>query len=83
MNVSLSKSLIGLIGMYRYIVSPYLGRSCRFEPSCSDYASQAIGRFGAVRGIWLASCRLMKCQPFHPGGFDPVEKPRYTGTRWP
>ena len=64
--------LLVLIGFYRYAISPMLGRHCRFEPSCSQYASQAIGEHGAVRGSWLASRRLCRCHPWHPGGFDPV-----------
>jgi uncharacterized protein len=62
-----------LIAWYRYWISPLLGPSCRFEPTCSEYAGQAIGRFGVMRGGFLAFCRLLKCHPFHPGGFDPVK----------
>ncbi|HEX9154775.1 MAG TPA: membrane protein insertion efficiency factor YidD [Nitrospira sp.] len=63
-----------LIAWYRYWISPWLAPACRFEPTCSDYAGQAIGRFGVMRGCRLALCRLLKCHPFHPGGFDPVEE---------
>ncbi|WP_455388325.1 membrane protein insertion efficiency factor YidD [Petrachloros mirabilis] len=63
-----------LISGYRYWISPFLGPACRFEPTCSDYASQAIGRFGLVRGCWFAFCRLLKCHPLHPGGLDPVKE---------
>jgi len=63
-----------LIAWYRYGISPFLGPSCRFEPTCSDYAAQAIGRYGAAYGSWLAFCRLMKCHPFHPGGVDQVRE---------
>jgi uncharacterized protein len=62
-----------LIACYRYWISPFLGSACRFEPTCSDYAGQAISRFGLFRGSWLTFCRLLKCQPFHPGGVDPVK----------
>jgi uncharacterized protein len=64
--------LILLIRGYRYLLSPMLGRHCRFEPSCSAYAQQAICRFGALRGSWLATRRILRCHPLHPGGFDPV-----------
>ncbi|HZN44058.1 MAG TPA: membrane protein insertion efficiency factor YidD [Nitrospiraceae bacterium] len=62
-----------LIAAYRVCVSPYLGPTCRFHPSCSAYARDAITRFGVVRGIWMAGIRLSKCHPFHPGGLDPVK----------
>lgn len=64
--------LMLLIRGYRYWLSPMLGRHCRFEPSCSAYALEAIQRFGTVRGSWLAARRLLRCQPLHPGGYDPV-----------
>ncbi|BCA55481.1 putative membrane protein insertion efficiency factor [Nitrospira sp. KM1] len=67
--------LYGLAG-YRYLISPFLGRACRFEPTCSEYASEAIERFGVGRGIWYACRRLLKCHPFHPGGCDPVKEAR-------
>jgi uncharacterized protein len=64
--------LVGLIGAYQRWISPFLGNRCRFHPSCSVYARTAIEVHGAVRGSWLALRRLLKCQPFHPGGFDYV-----------
>jgi len=64
--------LIGLIGFYRKFISPFLGARCRFYPSCSAYALQAIEIHGAGRGSWLAVRRLSRCHPFHPGGLDPV-----------
>ena len=68
----IAKLLAGLIQVYRYTLSPYLGRQCRFEPSCSMYALEALQTHGAARGSWLAACRLCRCHPFHPGGYDPV-----------
>ncbi len=66
------KVLIFLIGAYRLLISPYLGNNCRFHPSCSCYASEAIGRFGPWRGSWLALRRIARCHPWHEGGLDPV-----------
>lgn len=57
---------------YRRWLSPLLGPQCRFEPSCSVYALEALQEHGAVRGLWLTARRLGRCHPFHPGGFDPV-----------
>jgi putative membrane protein insertion efficiency factor len=67
--------LIALIGAYQRWISPFLGNRCRFHPSCSVYAKTAIEVHGAARGSWLALRRLLKCQPFHPGGFDYVPPP--------
>ncbi|NMG76695.1 membrane protein insertion efficiency factor YidD [Aromatoleum diolicum] len=64
--------LLGMLGVYRYAVSPLLGRNCRFHPSCSEYAVEAVERHGAMRGGWLAFKRVGRCHPFHPGGYDPV-----------
>jgi putative membrane protein insertion efficiency factor len=63
---------LGLIRLYRLLVSPALPPACRFVPSCSRYAEQAIRRYGALRGSWLGLCRLCRCHPFNPGGYDPV-----------
>jgi putative membrane protein insertion efficiency factor len=68
----LSMLVQGLLRIYRVAVSPLLGPCCRFAPSCSAYAAQAIQRHGLVRGTWLALRRLLRCHPFHPGGWDPV-----------
>src|SRR3954464_13583309 len=57
---------------YQLFLSPLLPPSCRFTPSCSQYALEAVPRHGALRGSWLAARRLARCHPFHPGGFDPV-----------
>ncbi len=61
-----------LIACYRRFISPALGPNCRFVPTCSRYASDAIIRHGVLRGLWLGGCRVAKCHPFHPGGVDPV-----------
>ncbi|MEH6548585.1 MAG: membrane protein insertion efficiency factor YidD [Pseudomonadales bacterium] len=61
-----------LIAVYRYVISPLLGPRCRFYPTCSDYAQQAILQYGFIKGGWLATKRLGRCHPFHSGGFDPV-----------
>ncbi|HEX2667326.1 MAG TPA: membrane protein insertion efficiency factor YidD [Gammaproteobacteria bacterium] len=66
------KVLILFIQLYRYTLSPLLGTRCRFEPSCSVYAIEAIRVHGALKGGWLAARRLARCHPFHPGGHDPV-----------
>ena len=68
--------LLGLIWIYRRTLSPVLGARCRFEPSCSAYAEEAIGVHGALRGGLLALWRLLRCQPFARGGIDPVPRPR-------
>jgi len=61
-----------LLRFYKLAVSPYLPASCRFLPTCSDYACQALIRYGFWRGSWLAARRLLRCHPFATGGFDPV-----------
>jgi hypothetical protein len=67
------QSLVLLIlRTYKVVISPWLGDCCRFHPSCSSYCSDAVKRFGVVRGIWLGFIRICKCHPFHPGGMDPV-----------
>lgn len=68
----MKKAALALIKVYQWTLSPLLGPHCRFHPTCSQYAAEAIERFGFMRGSWLALCRLLRCHPFHPGGFDPV-----------
>jgi putative membrane protein insertion efficiency factor len=67
-----SKLLRILIKAYRYLLSPLVGPSCRFFPSCSEYAAEAIDKHGAGHGSWLALKRIARCHPWHPGGYDPV-----------
>ena len=62
----------GLIRIYQRMVSPMLGPRCRFYPSCSQYAIEALETHGMLRGLWLALRRLLRCHPLHHGGFDPV-----------
>jgi len=61
-----------LIRAYQLLLSPFFGSRCRFMPSCSQYASEAIGKYGTVRGTWLALKRIARCHPFCDGGYDPV-----------
>ena len=68
----LAMPAIGLLGVYRWLISPVLPAACRFSPSCSEYAIGALRKHGLVGGGWLTVRRLAKCQPFHEGGVDPV-----------
>ncbi|MFC1867449.1 membrane protein insertion efficiency factor YidD [Thermodesulfobacteriota bacterium] len=65
---------VGLIDMYQKFISPLTYPSCRFYPSCSNYARLAIGRYGIMKGCMMALVRISKCHPFHPGGYDPPVK---------
>ena len=64
--------LIAAVRGYQYALRPMLGANCRFYPSCSDYAKEALERHGALRGTWLSARRVCRCHPYHPGGYDPV-----------
>ena len=61
-----------LIRFYQYAISPHLPRSCRYTPTCSAYAYEAVEKFGPLKGLFLAFGRILRCHPFHPGGYDPV-----------
>ncbi|NLA66908.1 MAG: membrane protein insertion efficiency factor YidD [Gammaproteobacteria bacterium] len=78
----IDRLLIALLRGYKRWLSPLLGPRCRFVPSCSEYAMQAIALHGALRGCWLAALRIGRCHPLHPGGLDPVP-PRDDGPRDP
>jgi len=67
-----ARVLLALIGVYRGWISPMLPPSCRFTPTCSAYAAEAIERYGAAKGTWLALRRLLRCHPFGGSGYDPV-----------
>lgn len=64
--------LLALIRIYKYAISPFLGRRCRFFPSCSEYAAEAVEKYGALKGVRLGIKRISRCHPWNPGGFDPV-----------
>ena len=64
--------LVALLRTYQYAISPFLGRRCRYYPSCSEYAVEAVEKHGAIKGGWLGVKRVCRCHPWHPGGYDPV-----------
>ena len=70
------KIISGIIGLYRYAVSPFLGPSCRFTPTCSEYAQTSIMRFGVIKGGWIAIKRILSCHPWGKSGYDPVPEKR-------
>jgi len=63
--------LVGAVRCYQVWISPLLGPTCRYTPTCSHYAIEAVQKYGVVRGGWKAVCRIARCHPFHPGGYDP------------
>ncbi len=73
--------LVSLLRGYKFLISPLLPPACRFYPTCSVYAVEAVERFGVLRGSWLATKRILRCHPWHPGGYDPV--PGLVGDRPP
>ena len=66
------RAALGLIVVYQRLLSPMLGPSCRYVPTCSEYTRQAIERYGVGKGIWMGTKRIARCHPFHRGGYDPV-----------
>lgn len=68
----MSRILLWCLRAYQFALSPWLGNQCRFAPTCSQYALEAVQRHGALRGTWLAAARLARCHPWHAGGIDPV-----------
>lgn len=71
------------IRLYQWLLSPMVGQRCKYYPSCSEYAVQAVQRFGILRGVVLAGWRLLRCNPWSHGGFDPVDDQRLFRTRAP
>jgi putative membrane protein insertion efficiency factor len=70
-----ARGLIFVIQIYRHMVSPLRPATCRFVPTCSQYAVEALSEYGLIKGSWLAVARLAKCGPWHPGGWDPIPEP--------
>ena len=68
----MKRLIIVILQGYRLAISPFLGKNCRFHPSCSVYAIEAVERYGALKGGWLALRRVLRCHPWNPGGYDPV-----------
>ena len=68
----MKRGALAAIRMYQRWISPFLGASCRYEPTCSRYTEQAIEKYGLFRGSWMGAKRIARCHPWHPGGYDPV-----------
>ena len=73
MSLKMKFLVLDLLGVYKAMISPFLPPACRFEPTCSEYARQAIEKYGALKGTWMGLKRILRCQPFCKGGHDPVE----------
>ena len=74
-TTALQRVALALLRGYKRFISPLLPPACRFQPTCSEYAAESVQYYGVMRGIWMALCRLLRCHPFHRGGFDPVPVP--------
>ena len=70
-NQAAAATLIAVLRGYQLVMSPLLGRNCRFQPTCSQYCIESLRRYGVVRGCWKGVCRIVRCHPWHPGGYDP------------
>ncbi len=68
----MKKIVINLILIYQRFISPMKSKSCRFLPTCSQYAVEAVEKYGVIKGVWMAFLRILRCNPFNPGGYDPV-----------
>lgn len=79
MKLWLTKAVTLPVRAYQFFISPWLGPCCRFRPSCSQYALEAVQAHGVLKGVWLAILRVMRCHPLHSGGFDPVPPARNKG----
>jgi putative membrane protein insertion efficiency factor len=80
---ALRAAVIAPIRVYQRLISPLLPARCKYEPSCSRYAAQAVGEYGILRGLMLAGWRLLRCNPWSHGGYDPVHEQRLFGQRRP
>ncbi len=69
----MSKIFVLILRTYKYLFSPFLPQSCRFSPTCSVYSMEALQKYGTLKGLYLSLRRILKCHPFHPGGYDPVK----------
>jgi len=69
----MKKILIVFIKLYKYLISSVLPTSCRFTPTCSEYSIEAIRKYGSIKGVYFSLRRILRCHPFHPGGYDPVK----------
>lgn len=70
--MTMKQVVIAIIRFYQRYISPALGSSCRFQPTCSQYTVEAVDRYGALKGLWMGARRISRCHPFNPGGYDPV-----------
>jgi putative membrane protein insertion efficiency factor len=68
----MSRFIVLLIRGYQYLISPLMGQNCRYSPTCSEYARQAVVKYGVFKGLWLGMKRVLRCHPWHEGGYDPL-----------
>jgi putative membrane protein insertion efficiency factor len=76
LNRSAKFVTLQLLRGYKWAISPTLPAACRYVPTCSEYAMEAVERYGALRGLWMAAARVLRCHPFAGSGYDPVMKPK-------